>query len=176
MTGSRCPDTTTDLSRAEATSILEPYFVAAQEVFVAFGYDKCAKVRFSVSSAMHDSPRHFAACSGDGARIICAPELAELPEHFVIGIMFHELGHAADLSMPGYHYFGANGITLRRRDSYSDHEWRKIVRAWDERDYDTVERTADSIANMVSGLSIGYAGPCQLQTFEAGEDRPTGLR
>lgn len=50
------------------------------------------------------------------------------------------------------------------------------LQAWMNRDPDTVEFTADAIAEHVTGRKIGYCGPCLLQCFDRGRRRPRGLR
>lgn len=174
---SSCKETVTDLSRVQALAVLEPYFIAAQEIFVDAGYHECSKVRFSVQGIIHDSPRHFAAATEDGQRIIFAPEAVELPEHTVLAIMCHEFGHICDFSRPACHFLGPEGLMIRRRSEWSQKQWNRWMTAWEDRDYDSVERIADAIAEKVMGSSIGYAGPCMLQTFDGGKTpRPTGLR
>lgn len=171
-----CTDTVTELSRAQAQAVLEPYFIAIQEIFVDAGYNECSKVRFSVRSDMHDTPRHFAAATEDGKQIFFAPEAVELPEHTVLAIMAHEFGHICDFARPACHVLDGNGLTVRRKSECPAKQWNKWLTAWEERDYDCVERTADAIAESVMGATIGYSGPCMLQTFLGGKPRPTGLR
>lgn len=98
-------------------------------------------------------PRTFAACAEDGSTILLAPDLAREPVDVRDGIMMHELGHAIDFR------YGP-------RD----------VRAWQRRSGDRIERDADEIANEVFGVTIGYRGPCLLQSTLGGSARPRGLR
>jgi len=128
---------------------------------------------------VHDSPRHFAACDESGRTILCAPEMAELPEQVIIAIFGHELGHAVDFLYPGEWVLGADGEPARRRtreQTADDAQWERWLRAWQTRDDDVVELTADAIAHHVVGARIGYVGPCLLQCFDRGEARPVGLR
>jgi hypothetical protein len=166
----------TDLSPEEARSIIEPYFFAIRKKYVEGGISKVKVTELRASSEMHDTERHFAGCRDDGLVIVVAPEIAELAEDFVIGILAHELGHATDFLYPGEFVMGKDGIARRRRDDVTDKQWLKWQRSWDRRDPDVVERTADLIAGEVWGKPIGYAGPCLLQTFRTGVARPEGLR
>jgi len=74
---------------------------------------------------------------------------------------------------------GAEGEPARRRtreQTADDAQWERWLRAWQTRDDDVVELTADAIAHHVVGARIGYVGPCLLQCFDRGEARPVGLR
>ncbi len=172
-----CPDTQTDLDDEEALAILEPYYFAIREKFVGEGLSKVARTELRASRKMHDTERHFAGCQTDGKIIVVAPELAEQIEDIVIGILAHELGHATDFLYPGEFALGqADEVVRRRRDAVSEKQWLRWQRAWDKRDDDAVEITADRIAGLVWGKPIGYVGPCFLQTFAGGIPRPVGLR
>ncbi len=171
-----CLDLTTDVSIDEADAILEPYFSAVRERFLEAGLD-IAKTKMSVRSWAHDSARHFAACREDGSEIVLAPQLVELNQEIVVGILAHEFGHATDFLYAGEFWIGRGGVTRRtREDAGSDTQWVRSCRAWSERDEDVVERVADAIASSVMGIPIGYLGPCYLQSFTGGVRRPVGLR
>lgn len=173
-----CHETTTDLSCDDALAIIEPYFHAMQEVFAdREDLARCKKTRLYVAPWVHDSARHFAACRDDGKAIIVAPELAELDERMVLAILAHEMGHACDFLYPGEFVLGKARQALRRaREDFTEKQWAKWVKDWEKRDDDAVEYTADAVAQLATGLVIGYAGPCQLQSFERGKARPQGLR
>jgi hypothetical protein len=172
-----CPEITTDLSVHDAFLVLEPYFAAMQEVFRESGLVEVERTKLYCAPWIHDTPRHFAACRDDGLAIIVAPELAELPEPTVVAIFGHELGHAVDYLYPAQFVLGKERDVLRRaRADGEDLQWARWVKAWEKRDTDVVEQTADGIAELVTGARIGYLGPCQLQSFNRGQARPQGLR
>jgi hypothetical protein len=173
-----CPDLTTDLTPDEAAALLEPYYLAARERFLDYGLSSVKRVRFSVSKKMHDSPRHFAATETSGLKVIVAPELAEVDEPIVVGIMAHELGHATDFLYPGEFVIGRGGesIVRRRQADVGELQWARWMSQWQKRDDYVVEKTADLIAGLFFGAPIGYTGPCMLETFEGGVPRPRNLR
>ncbi len=172
-----CAKLTTTLTPDEAYLVLEPYYVALQEIYVGFGLDRCKRTQLYCAPWIHDSARHFAACRDDGLAILVAPELGELPEETVIGILGHELGHATDFLYPGEFVLGAERLVGRRdREAGKPKQWARWVKSWEGRDDDVVEFTADGIAEYVTGARIGYLGPCKLQCFNRGEARPQGLR
>jgi len=173
---SACPKLETAVTLDEAYGILLPFFEVARERFLEAGFALLSKVEFYVAPEIHDSARHFAACAETGKKILCAPELVELPHPYVTGILFHECGHAADFLYPGEFALGRGGIMRRRRADVSDGQWLRWQKSWGARDADVVEQTADGIAGLVKGEPIGYAGPCLLQNFRTGEARPQGLR
>ena len=171
-----CPELSTELSLDEAHSILEPYFLSVRDVFLEEGLTALKRVRFHVEQGLHDTPRHFAACSGDGRNIYAAPELAELPYEFTIAILAHECGHASDFLYPGEFALGSERVLRRLRSDVSEKQWVRWQRSWEVRTDDVVEITADKIAELVWGKPIGYRGPCMLQSFSGGVPRPVGLR
>lgn len=176
--GSACQRRETELTLAEAHSILEPFFRASKQLFVDLGLSRLSRTRFEIDSGLHDTPRHFAACTEDGRTVFAAPELADMPFEFVVGIFAHECGHAADFLYPGEFALGA-GKVIRREldgDAVSDTQRIRWMKAWEARDADVVELTADGIAEQVWGKPIGYGGPCLLQNFRSGPRRPKGLR
>lgn len=176
-----CPDLTTSLTPGEAKQILEPYFREVQRLFVEHGLTLVKRARLICDRSMHDTPRHFAGTSQNGREIVVAPEMVELPEPFVLGIMAHELGHATDFLYPGefviwVEHGEGEAIVRRAQDSVDERQWLRWQRAWDKRESHVVEKTADLIAGLVWGAPIGYEGPCLLETFEGGVSRPRELR
>ncbi len=173
-----CRDLTTDLTNEEALSILEPYFDAVREDYVAAGLTRCSKTRLVIDPAMHDTARHFAACQDDGLVILLAPELAEIDDKAVLAVIAHELGHAVDFLYPGQ--FAMRGDSepaeYRSPESMKAKHWHRWLKDWEKRDADLVEMTADAIAHRVMGVRYGYLGPCLIQSFGARRVRPVGLR
>lgn len=157
--------------------VLEPYFDAVREDYLAHGLTKVKKVKLSVDPKMHDTERHFAACRDDGSRIYLAPQLAEMPEPIVLAIIAHELGHASDFLYPGEFVLGRGGPAGRRNEQDVElKQWTKWLKSWQKREGDVVELTADAIAHRVMGVAYGYYGPCQIQSFDSDRPRPLGLR
>lgn len=153
-----------------ARYILEPYFEELQERFVAAGLGRVEETCLRCASSLHDTPRHFAGCLEDGTVIYAAPQMVELSEETVMGILAHELGHAADFLYPGEFVLRGDRVVRMKPDTQRMKGWRK-------RDEDTVELVADLIAEVVLGTAIGYRGPCHLQSLGAGGiRRPLGLR
>jgi hypothetical protein len=167
---------TTDLNLEESLHVLEPFFEEMRERFLGAGIALIKRTRFYVAPWVHDSPRHFAACSESGLEIITAPEMVELNPEIVIGILAHELGHASDFLYPGEFLLTNEGVRRRPRAEGDDTQWVRWIRSWEQRDEDVVERTADGVAELVTGSPIGYVGPCKLECFCKGEARPQGLR
>lgn len=171
----RAPPVTGD----EAFAILEPYFLAVRTQFVEQA-PRVKKVQLDISRQMHDTARHFAGWSGRA--VLASPEMVHLPEETVLAILSHEFGHAVDFLYPGaYVLVDGEGLVHQGDVAGSDKRAEQarvaIARRWEKRDDDTVERTADAIAEMVLGRSIGYSGPCLLQTFGPGvRPRPEGLK
>lgn len=165
------------LTLEEAYVVLEPYFEVIREEYLAAGLSKTKRVRLYVAPAMHDTARHYGACRDDGSAILLAPELAEMPDPIVLAIMAHEFGHASDFLYPGEFVLGKEGPAERRLASAApDKQWSKWLKSWHKRGDDVVELTADAIAHRVMGVPYGYQGPCQLQSFNAIQARPMGLR
>jgi hypothetical protein len=160
----------------EALVVVEPYFEAVREQFVEYGLDKCARTRLVCAPWVHDSPRHFAACSEDGRTIYVAPEVADLPDNTVMAILGHEFGHATDFAYPARFALGRDGVVQRDFDSVSEKQVRAWLTGWQRRGRDVEEVTADKIAEEVLNIPIGYSGPCELQSFNVGHPRPMGLR
>lgn len=161
--------------------MIEPYFLAVKELFIPFA-TKTKTVRLKVDRGMHDTARHFAGC--DGSTILVAPEMGDLGEETVLAMLAHEFGHAVDFLYPGeYVLVDGDGITRMpatpnakaKLDARGEQAMVARMRHWRDRDEDTVEKTADAIAEKVLGRPIGYCGPCLLQCF-GGEPRPVALR
>lgn len=168
-----------------AACVLEPHFDAVRDVFAAFEPEpgsplrRLRKTKLIVTSEAHDGPRHYARCRDDGMLIQLAPQTAdELDHEQVVAITAHEFGHAADFAYPG------RWVLLHPGTDHSQIEWlgdrndrpaRRWRRIWLDRGPDEVEWTADAIAKRVTGLEIGYCGPCMVQCF-GGKPRPAGLR
>jgi hypothetical protein len=165
------------LTVAEALAVVEPCYVATQDIFLAYGLSLLGTTRIRCSQWVHDKPRHFAACETSGRYIVVAPEIVELPTDTVFAILAHELGHAADFLYPARFV-----LNERHPDGVEDRgapedtkQWRKWLNGWKKRNDDDVEFTADAIGSAVLGAPIGYCGPCNLQCF-SGVPRPEGLR
>jgi hypothetical protein len=184
-----CEPVESSLTCDQAIVVVEPYFLAVQEIFIAHemaerGSSKMRKTRIECSIDAHDTARHFAGCDDTGRLIVVAPELVELPEETVLGILAHEFGHAMDFAYPGEFAIDHDGALVRAtavmalaaNDARGAQARSARMRQWQDRDEDTVERTADVIAGFVTGHHIGYTGPCRLQTLDRGQDRPAGLR
>lgn len=165
-----CAETTSDLGPMEARLILEPYFHELRTRFVAAGFRQVSRTQLRCSHDLHDTPRHFAGCMQDGRIIYAAPELVELPEETVLGILAHELGHALDFLYPGEFLLRGDRVVIVQPDQ-------QRLKGWKKRDADSVEVTADLIVEHVLGVPVGYRGPCLLQSLGAGGiRRPQGLR
>ncbi len=165
------------LSPDEAYQVLEPYFNAVRDDYLAAGLKKVKRVKLFVAPAMHDSERHFGACKDDGSRILLAPELADVSDRVMLAIMAHEFAHATDFLYPGEFVLGKGGPALRRAErEVEEKQWSKWLKAWHQRGADVIELTADAIAERVMGVSYGYQGPCHIQSFDATRARPMGLR
>lgn len=173
-----CRSLETDLSNEEAYLILEPYFEAVREQYIAAGIDLCKKTRLVIDPSMHDTARHFAACQDDGKVILLAPELAELNDNAVLAIIAHELGHAADFLYPGQFAMRGEDEPAAWRDpsSMKPKHWHRWLKDWGSRNDDLVELSADAIAHFVLGVRYGYRGPCLIQDFRSTRLRPLGLR
>jgi hypothetical protein len=182
--GAACPEIRTILTVEEAEAVIEPYFLAVQEVFVGNGATKCKRVRLEIAPWIHDSPRHFAATEDTGKVMVVSPEFTELPEETVVAILSHEFGHAVDFLYPSEYQLVDDGELVRLPpvpakliDKKAEQANLARMRKWEKRDKDAVERTADAIAEMYTGKRIGYCGPCELQCFNRGRrPRRPGLR
>lgn len=153
----------------EARLILEPYFEELKESFSESGLYLVQETKLRCRLDMHDSGRHFAGCVEDGLMIYAAPQLVEMPPETVLGILAHELGHACDFLYPAEFQLRGDHVVFTTPDRHQ-------MKGWKQRDEDTVEVTADYIAEWALGTSIGYRGPCKLQSLGAPGKRPLGLR
>lgn len=156
--------------------MLDPYFEAVRARYIERGLERCRKTKLWCAPWVHDTPRHFAACTDDGEQIYAAPDLADLPDQTVLAIFAHEFGHATDFLYPAEFQLGRAGADRRDFSVVSEKQVRAWITGWNQRDADLVEQSADAIAEFVLGMRIGYAGPCQLQCFNRGVARPAGLR
>jgi hypothetical protein len=165
-----------------AHTIIEPYFDLGVEQAKRFvqqqGFDpsKLDSVRLRVDAAMHDKERHFGGCRTDGKVLVLAPQIVDLPEPVLGAVMLHELGHAVDFLYPGVFTLQGRRLQVAQQDFRGQRNALNRAARWDERDKDTVEFTADAIAEAMSGRQIGYLGPCQIQALGARTPRPRGLR
>lgn len=169
----------------EAHAILEPYFLAAREMFAEY----CEKLglgsevqntSFECWKAMHDTERHYAGTSPDGRKIYAAPEMADLPEDTVAALFAHEFGHVVDHRYPSMFVLVEEQLvfvgSVEGEDKRAEQARIARMRQWSRRKYDEVEVVADKVAEEVTGSRIGYSGPCMLQGLNRGVPRPEGLR
>lgn len=135
------------------------------------GLLKLNELAIVVDPKIHDSPRHFAACAEDVTEIRIAPQLANLPEPIIDGILMHELGHAADFAYRGR--LAADTNTGGRPTL----EWRdRPIAQWKRRTPHHVEVAADFLAEAIFDVRIGYVGDLMLQSTAGGiRPRPFGL-
>ncbi len=168
----------------EAEAVIDPYFTVIQKIFMEGGAE-VRKVRLELARWAHDTPRHFAATEDTGRVIIVSPEFAMLPEETIAAIISHEFGHVVDFLYPGRYVLIDDGELVEmpvvpEGALISDKAEQAHVaraRAWRRRSKDSVERTADAIAELFTGRTIGYCGPCELQCFDRGRrPRRLGLR
>lgn len=183
-----CPPVRSELTLDEAEAIIDPYFTVVRDVFVEAGAARTKKTKLEIARWAHDKPRHFAATEETGRKIVVSPEFAELPEDTVLAILSHEFGHVVDFLYPGRYMVVDDGELVEMPevpefdpDAEIDPRALEAVlareRFWNRRDKDAVERTADAIAEFFTGRLIGYAGPCELQSFDRGmRPRRAGLR
>ncbi len=143
-----------------------------RDKLVRGGLKRLAVTRAQVGEVPGGTDRTYAACSENGKMIILSPDLAVLESHFVNGIVLHELGHAVDFLYPAQLHLGTAGDLV----VYEHKPWAGDMRAWKRRSHDVVERFADQVAERAFGVTIGYKGPCLLQTTRGGiRPRPAGL-
>lgn len=166
--------------RQHAHLFLAPYFDAVRDVFAA-RYPDIRKTRFEVSAAVHDTPRHYAACRDDGLLIQVAPQMVDLEAEHVVAILSHECGHALDFLYPARFKVTQPGHPAREASGGRGSE--RDLRRWRERELHEVELAADCIAHLVTGRKILYSGECPtsdhchlLQSFSEGVVRPAWLR
>lgn len=117
-------------------------------------------IGFQVSPSAGDAGRHYAYCEqhpDDSLTIVFAPDAAVLTHKHLLGLMFHELGHAIDFRYPG-------GELTRRIGGGIPQER---------------ERRADEIARRTFGHVIQYdpeIGHVQCVACNGVSPRPRGLR
>jgi len=185
--GPHClPKNHPDLTPAQMKNSLREAAEAIRKVFVQRGADKVQRTKVKIEDWVRDKPRHFAACRTDGTLIVLASELALQPPKVMGAIIAHEFGHATDFYYPGSFLLDPRGELVVRRQGMRSNDSlpRGVMDYWDRRDSDAIEKTADRIAERIMGISIGYCGPCNLQTILYGTPdesgckypRPPGLR
>lgn len=172
------------LSVEEAHVILEPYFLAARDLFTSFCEakglgDAVSRTRFECRTDVHDTERHFAGATTDGKLIVLAVEMPDLPEDTVAAIVAHEFGHIVDHLYPGQFQLIDEELVLLADpagDARAEYVRSARYRQWSARDYHSVELAADRIAEQAIGSRIGYSGKCMLQGLNRGVPRPRNLR
>lgn len=180
-----CRRPQTDLSEEAALEVLIPTIEEVAALFVTgAGLERLYGIEVEVSAKDGGEGRNFAACRTDGRLLVFSPDLLALPPETVYGIVLHEFGHAADFLYPAQWVPIAGGkvrladVSSRGVPAGESPVPTSWLRDWEARDSDEVERAADRIAESVSGIRIGYGGPCLLQTVARGamRPRPPGLR
>lgn len=167
-------------SEEEAWAVIEPHFDAVRDEYALFrpeGASRLSKVqgtKLRIEPSVHDSDRHFAKCRDDGLLILVAPEAAGLDPATLVAVLCHEFGHAADFLYPARWKCkrGAPAIWVGKERAHRG----QALRLWAQRSADELEWSADAIARAVTGLEISYCGPCMVQCFAGGIERPAGLR
>jgi len=165
------------LSDEESWEVLEPHWKIVVDKFCKKGLiSRDALPRIIIDSSYHDTCRHFAECMRDGSEVHFAPEMVHLPQEATRAIMAHELGHAVDLSSPGKFWYRHGELAMA--SAMPNKGLRKLLRRWDERSDDEVERVADALAELAMGERIGYVGSdsCLIEYLGKGKPRPKGLR
>ncbi len=177
---------TTALEKHEervADAMMAPFIEEIADLFAQAGLLRLDGITFRASWAEGGEGRNFAACRTDGRLIVFSPRMIYLPQNTILGILAHELGHAADFLYPARFVSDKQGRAVLLDDTkkgVTAHEkpipdqW---IRDWKNRTRDQEERMADVIAETVLGVRIGYTGDCLLQTLGEGiMPRPPGLR
>ncbi len=166
-------------------AVLEPHFEAVRDVFSSYEVEphikmeKIHSVKMIIDPAIRDVERHHAACRDDGSMILFSPQAAFLNLETLVAIIAHEFGHAADHLYPGCWLITKNGRGENEATWIGDCDskyHRKYRNLWHQRNRDQIEWSADAIASKVVGKRITYCGPCLLQCFSGGIERPEGLR
>lgn len=185
--GPHCiPQGAPQLTDAQKKNILLDTAEEIRRSFVRSGADKVKFTKIKVEDWVRDKDRHFAACRNDGSLIVLAHDLAMMPTKTLAAIVAHEFGHATDFSYPGSFLLQRDGSLFVRPQGRrsNDSVPRDVMDYWEGRDADSVEKTADLIAERIMQIRIGYCGPCTLQTILTGapeeaschKSRPRGLR
>lgn len=172
-----------------AAAIILPHWEAVRDVFSAFvpgddaSLSKVNRIKFTVDSSFHDSPRHFAATTDDGLEMFFAPHIVDLDEEFFVAIIAHEFGHALDFLYPARWIMPpaqGRAVWIEDPHSYEARKWNKL---WHTRSRDQIEWAADGIVWAVTGKRILYGAggcpedsECTIQRFKNGFARPKGLR
>jgi hypothetical protein len=162
---------------------LEPYFDAVKDRFVEYEPEpgkrltKVEKIVFVVEPAVHDSPRHFAACREDGGLMLFAPEILDLEDETALAIIAHEFGHACDFLYPAHWVTNGNSTTKATWiGDRKDKQARQWFSLWSSRTRHQVESSADSIAMTVIGKPIHYCGDCNVQCFRGTRKRDETIK
>lgn len=161
----------------EAEAVLGPFWQEVSDGFADAGFHEPSELHnIIVTDEVRDSCRHFAAAREDGKVVYVASEIVNLPDESIFGILAHEAGHIIDFCNPGKFWYRKNGLQVVEK--LPSKGYRKILKAWRERDDDEVEMVADEIAHMALGVRIGYVGSpsCLVQALGRGKRRPRGLR
>lgn len=174
-----------------AYAVLQPHFDAVRDLFASFSpapgvkLAKLIQTKFLIDAKVgrggtrlpHCEGRHYAATRDDGLRMYFAPDFVTLPFETMVAILAHEFGHAADHTYPASWLMPPGGpgkaTWIGQEDTRRHREWQRL---WRDRSIDQIEWAADGIAEAVTGRRIGYSGACMLQRFDAGIERPVGLR
>lgn len=141
------------------TSVLSRTFAKCLR-FAQQAHTDLGHVGFKVSAKAGDAGRHYAYCEqhpDDSLSITVAPDAAALTHKHILGLMFHELGHAIDFR-------------------YSSDELTRRIGSGIPRER---ERRADEIARRVFGHVIEYdpsIGNVQCVACYGVSPRPRGLR
>lgn len=166
-----------------AAAVILPHFDAVRDTFASFSpesgfrMERANEVRLLVDRDIRNSPRHYAATTEDGLRMMLAPEIIDLDEESFVAILAHEFGHAVDFLYPSRWITPPDGpgkaAWIERPESHEAKKWQRL---WRSRSRDQIEWAADGIAYAVTGRKIVYGGDCILQRFRRGFERPAGLR
>jgi len=160
--------------------VLAPFYSEIRSLYVEEGFARVSKTRLLVNKDLPGmlraagvpvpAPERLrAVCRNDGTQISAAPILADEPVSRVVAILAHELGHAVDFSYPG-RFLWLEGALVETNAWEADPEERAVyntLQQWHQRPDHAVERTADALAELVTGREVWYTGPLQLQDLEA---------
>jgi len=176
---------TTTLGAEAALEVIAPALERVADAYGRFGLPRLREgleIHMSEDQALFQG-RTYAACRTDGRLLLLSPDLAALPWAVLTGILGHELGHAVDYLYPGQWAQDRDGrarmldVSKRGVPTGEAPLPKRWLDDWNARTDDQIERMADAICECVMGVTIGYAGPCLLQTVGQGiRPRPAGLR